>query len=166
VRSCRRPIEGDPRSGWRTRAARGRAPFSNPRLSPPIDRPRSPEQTDGVPFSDADEDGEAIATPTRRFGGSTSRTFRVGLRVGVRVDTGGFEPPTSALRKQRSSADLRAQRGGAGDVPLNPVSPRSPGPDGRSAPAGYSGPDVEVRRKMALGAPGEDRSARRSSPRP
>src|SRR5208283_5529110 len=38
-----------------------------------------------------------------------------------RVDTGGFEPPTSALRKQRSSADLRARGGGDRDVPLSPL---------------------------------------------
>src|ERR1700686_4331883 len=34
------------------------------------------------------------------------------------MDTGGFEPPASALRKQRSSADLLAQRGGGRSVGL------------------------------------------------
>ncbi len=35
-----------------------------------------------------------------------------------KMDTGGFEPPASALRKQRSSADLRARGRGGGRLPL------------------------------------------------
>src|SRR5579871_1381627 len=88
------------------------------------------------------------------------------------MDTGGFEPPASALRKQRSSADLRAHRaagrwGGhkgsrreldvqagaatGGDLRLggaaSPVGRAGLGSDS-APPEGGRGPDAEVDREV------------------
>jgi hypothetical protein len=63
------------------------------------------------------------------------------------MDTGGFEPPTSALRKQRSSADLRAHRGSGGK-------PRLKGFGNRRSPR-WQGHGVLVRVRQYAGVANE-----------
>jgi ubiquinone/menaquinone biosynthesis C-methylase UbiE len=60
------------------------------------------------------------------------------------MDTGGFEPPTSALRKQRSSADLRAHGGGDKPARLRALeNRRAVGPTGAATARGC---DARARR--------------------
>ena len=68
----------------------------------------------------APADGKDGRSMRRELKGKGVResTVGIGRNDGIcllfEMDTGGFEPPTSALRKQRSSADLRAHRRGGG----------------------------------------------------
>jgi hypothetical protein len=66
------------------------------------------------------------------------------------MDTVGFEPTTSALRKQRSSADLRAQRGEGVPTPHKPF---------------WNSPAEGIRRRHRMGSTGRGGGATNGVPR-